>query len=87
MSHIYQREAQFNEEWMVVLTTDHGGNGTGHGGQDNIAETRYVWYVIRSPSFTKILIPQGKTVDLLPTMMKWIGVSSSNLGLDGTSLY
>lgn len=87
MTQIYVRETQFNEEWMVVLTTDHGGQGTGHGGQDNITETRYVWYAVRTPNFTNTLIPQGQTVDLLPTMMKWLGVSSSNLGLDGASLY
>lgn len=87
MSQIYLREMQFNEEWMVVLTTDHGGQGTGHGGQDNIAETRFVWYAVRTPNFTSTMISQGETVDLLPTMMKWLGVSNSNSGLDGTSLY
>lgn len=87
MSHIYQREAQFNEEWMVVLTTDHGGNGTGHGGQDNLNETRYVWYVVRSPSFTNSLINNGESVDLLPTMMKWLGASTNGMSLDGTAIY
>jgi arylsulfatase A-like enzyme len=87
MSHIYQREAQFNEEWMVVLTTDHGGNGTGHGGQDNLNETRYVWYVVRSPSFTNSLINNGESVDLLPTMMKWLEVSTNGMSLDGTAIY
>jgi arylsulfatase A-like enzyme len=72
---------------MVVLTTDHGGLGTGHGGQDNIDETRYVWYVVRTPSFSCTSIYEGKTVDLLPTMMKWLGVSSSNFNLDGNALY
>lgn len=87
MSHIHQREAQFNEEWMVVLTTDHGGNGTGHGGQDNLNETRYVWYVVRSPSFTNSLINNGESVDLLPTMMKWLGASTNGMSLDGTAIY
>ena len=87
MSHIYQREAQFNEEWMVVLTTDHGGNGTGHGGQDDLNETRYVWYVVRSPSFTNSLINNGESVDLLPTMMKWLGASTNGMSLDGTAIY
>lgn len=87
MTQVYLREMQFNEEWMVVLTTDHGGQGTGHGGQDNITETRFVWYAVRTPNFTSTMIAQGETVDLLPTMMKWLGVSSSNSVLDGTSLY
>jgi len=87
MSHIYQREAQFNEEWMVVLTTDHGGNGTGHGGQDNVAETRYVWFVVRTPGLTGNLLNQGVSVDLLPTMLDWMQVPIEGLPLDGSPLY
>jgi hypothetical protein len=29
----------------------------------------------------------GKVVDLLPTMMKWMGCEIGGLDLDGTSLY
>ena len=87
MAKISERETLYNEEWMVVLTTDHGGLGTGHGGQDNIDETRYVWYVVRTPGFSSTSLNEGKTVDLLPTMMKWLGVTSSNYNLDGVSLF
>ncbi|MBM3165635.1 MAG: hypothetical protein FJZ80_09275 [Bacteroidetes bacterium] len=87
MTQIYLRETQFNEEWMVVLTTDHGGQGTRHGGQDNITETPYVWYAVRTPNLIGTMIPQGETVDLLPTMMKWLGISTNGMSLDGTAIY
>lgn len=87
MNQIKQREIQKNEKWMVVLTTDHGGEGTGHGGQDQLDQTRYVWYVVRTPDFTSNQVPEGKTVDLLPTILKWMACSSSTSGLDGTALY
>ena len=87
MSNIKQREQDFNEQWMVVLTTDHGGEGTGHGGQDDLLQTRYVWQVVRTPLFSTSNQAQGKVVDLLPTMMKWMGCEISGLDLDGTALY
>lgn len=87
MDQIHVREGSMNEEWMVVLTTDHGGSGTGHGGQDDLNETRYVWYVVRSPNFTNSLINNGESVDLLPTMMKWLGASTNGMSLDGTAIY
>ena len=87
MSKIKQREQDFNEQWMVVLTTDHGGDGTGHGGQDDLLQTRYVWQVVRAPLFSSSNQTHGKVVDLLPTMMKWMGCEIGGLDLDGTSLY
>lgn len=33
MQEIQKRELASNEEWLVLITADHGGNGTGHGRQ------------------------------------------------------
>jgi len=87
MAKVKEREAQYNEEWMVVLTTDHGGEGTGHGGQDNLQQTRRVWYVVRTPTLMQNLINDGKIVDLMPTMLTWMNCPLSGLTLDGNSLY
>lgn len=38
------RENYTNEEWIVVLTTDHGGIGTSHGG--NSEEERVVFFIV-----------------------------------------
>lgn len=32
-----------NEDWMILLTTDHGGVGTGHGGNTNTE--RHIWWM------------------------------------------
>lgn len=72
---------------MVVITSDHGGNGTGHGGQDDIAETRYVWFVVRTPGLTSNLLNQGVSVDLLPTMLEWMQVPIEGMPLDSAPLY
>jgi arylsulfatase A-like enzyme len=75
----------YNEEWMVVVTTDHGGEGTGHGDQDDLEQTRKVWSVIRTPGATKYELTQMNSVDLVPTMLKWLGISGLT-NLDGVSL-
>lgn len=85
MTQIYLRENLYGEKWMVVLTTDHGGEGTGHGGQDDLPQTRKVWAVIRTPNQEMIELQQFKSVDLLPTMLKWLGIENV-LNLDGTAL-
>lgn len=38
---IRRRTAYDNEDWLIVITTDHGGIGTGHGGQS--VEERTIW--------------------------------------------
>lgn len=37
-----------NEDWLVLLTTDHGGIGTGHGGNSNTE--RKIWWMAWGPS-------------------------------------
>jgi len=85
LENVYWRESNLNEEWLVVVTTDHGGEGTGHGGQDDLPQTRNVWAVLRFPNQSQIEIPSFKIVDVLPTILKWFGVNP-NSNLDGTSL-
>lgn len=38
---VQAREVEFNEEWLVIATTDHGGSGKGHGAQ--VYEHRSTW--------------------------------------------
>lgn len=85
MEVVYSRELAYNEEWMVVVTTDHGGEGTGHGGQDDLSQTRYVWAVIRTPNSAAIQLNQMNSVDLMPTMLKWLDIIGVP-NLDGLSL-
>lgn len=45
---LYQRPTYNQEDWLILLTTDHGGIGTTHGGQSNTE--RHIWWVASGPS-------------------------------------
>lgn len=89
MTIVEEREELYNEEWLVVITTDHGGEGTGHGNQYNLPQTRFVWSIIRRPDLTSsVQLPVVNSVDLLPTIFKWMNIPvPSTWNLDGTALY
>lgn len=48
---IKEREKEFNEEWLIVFSNDHGGIGQSHGGQS--AEERTTWIVSNRKLDTK----------------------------------
>jgi predicted AlkP superfamily pyrophosphatase or phosphodiesterase len=89
MMTIEQRESFYNEEWLIVISTDHGGEGTGHGNQYDLPQTRFVWSILRKPGMNgPIEIPMVNSVDLLPTMLNWINIPlQSNWNLDGVILF
>lgn len=89
MKQIKYREANYQEDWMTVLCTDHGGEGTGHSGQDNLSQTRQVWFIVTGHGITpKVLVSYHANTDLLPTMLKYLGVPIDTAwGLDGQALY
>ncbi|MEN9302947.1 MAG: hypothetical protein RL264_1376 [Bacteroidota bacterium] len=83
MEFVYNQENSTQNRYLVVLTTDHGGSGTGHGGQDDLDVTRKVWGIIRKPEIqNQILIESANAVDLLPSMLSWLGVTKPS-NLDG----
>ncbi len=43
LSALYARPAYANEDWLILLITDHGGNGLFHGG--NSDEERHIWWI------------------------------------------
>lgn len=43
-----------NEDWIIMLTTDHGGTGTGHGGNTN--DERHIWWVANGPGIPRLQI-------------------------------
>jgi hypothetical protein len=55
-----------NEEWMVIMTTDHGGIGTGHGGPTRVE--REIWWVASGPGVpqAQISIDLPSVADLFP---------------------
>jgi hypothetical protein len=63
------------EDWLVLVGTDHGGQGTGHGGGRMIPEIRHTFLIVSGPSAIR-----GKTeeptyqVDLVATALTHLGV-------------
>lgn len=47
---LYSRPNYANEDWLVLVTTDHGGIGTGHGGIT--LEERHIWWIANGKDVT-----------------------------------
>lgn len=69
------REANFDEEWMIVVTTDHGrtDNGYGHGGQSERERTTWVSTNIEVNDYfnSKHLA----IIDIAPSIYRYMGFS------------
>lgn len=64
---LYARPNYANEDWLILVITDHGGIGTGHGGIT--WEERHIWWVASGASVThqQITAPDPGTYNLLGT--------------------
>lgn len=73
---IESRPNRKNEEWLVLVTTDHGGVGTGHGGGHDNPEVACSWLIVSGDGAAqgKIAGERGQ-VDLVPTAFKHLGVA------------
>jgi predicted AlkP superfamily pyrophosphatase or phosphodiesterase len=70
---IKEREQNHNEEWLIVITTDHGRDaetGKNHGGQSD--RERITWIVSNKPILSK-KSPLA-IVDILPSICEFMGV-------------
>ncbi|MFM7636839.1 MAG: alkaline phosphatase family protein [Crocinitomicaceae bacterium] len=89
MELVRYRENRFQEEWMVIVTTDHGGCEGHHDQQEDKKETRFIWYVIRTPNQAPLNLTAEKTnlVDILPTLFEWLNIpNKKEWNLDGKVL-
>jgi hypothetical protein len=85
------RKQKYKEDWLIVVTTDHGRDpktGRGHGGQSD--RERGSWIATNAHplnNYTKNL--QASVVDILPTIARFLDVklSANELNeIDGTPL-
>lgn len=90
MQSVHHREQTFNEEWLVIITTDHGRDAVSaknHGGQSD--RERNTWIVMnKRPDHTAF---ENKTaiVDIFPTIATFLKIKLSESvakELDGISL-
>lgn len=68
---IRYREEQFKEDWMIVVTTDHGRDkktGKSHGGQS--VRERTIWVVTNSNSLNESFGYMPAMVDIMPSILK-----------------
>lgn len=73
------REKEYNEDWLIVITTDHGRDpktGRDHGGQSD--RERASWIATNAgPLNTYAQKGQASVVDILPTIARHINISLS----------
>lgn len=67
------REANFDEEWMIVVTTDHGReeNGHGHGGQSS--RERITWISTNVAVNSHFKTPSLSITDITPSICRFMG--------------
>lgn len=87
---ISYREAKFNEEWLMVITTDHGRDektGRGHGGQSN--RQRSTWMVSNYKNLNSYAAYFDiGIVDIMPSIARYLNVKlprNVEQEIDGTS--
>ena len=84
------REENFNEEWMMIATTDHGRDNTGywHGGQS--ARERTTWVAVNQPVNERMTSGTSAITDINPSICKFMGFevpADIEREQDGTSFY
>lgn len=69
------REANFDEEWMIVVTTDHGRgeNGYGHGGQS--WRERTTWISTNVPVNDYFTSGNLAIIDIAPSISRYLGMT------------
>ena len=64
------------EDWLIVVCTDHGGLGTGHGGGREKPEIRNVFLIVSGPAALRGTSEEPTThVDIVPTLLTHLGVA------------
>ena len=84
------REANFNEEWMVVITTDHGREYNGfHHGEQSYSE-RSCWVSTNIETNERLSRGAGAIIDINPSICRFMGFEVPQDVLweqDGVSFY
>jgi len=73
---IRYREQHFGEDWLILITTDHGreeSSGRGHGGQTPRQRTTWIVTNTRHLNAYSRYDSPG-IVDIMPTMARWLGL-------------
>ncbi len=84
------RQKNYDEDWMVFITTDHGRDaktGQGHGGQSE--RERATWMVTNAKDLNPVFESTPGIVDIMPTLARHLDLSlpkEQAFEVDGTPL-
>ncbi len=67
------REANFDEDWMVVVTTDHGRDDSGHGHGGQTERERTTWISTNVPVNTHFGDKNLGIIDIAPSISRYLG--------------
>lgn len=72
---VQARQAQFNEDWLIIVTTDHGRDATGmeHGGQSE--RERTIWIATDSKRLNAHFRETPAIVDISPSLVAHLGLN------------
>jgi predicted AlkP superfamily pyrophosphatase or phosphodiesterase len=76
------RSSFADEDWQIVVTTDHGGIGRDHGGSSAVETTIPFLVTSRETPLGGGLV---RNVDVTPTVLAHFGIDPAPLGLDGVA--
>lgn len=84
---IIDNKRLFDENWMCILVSDHGGDGYSHGDYNNI-KIRETVFIVEHPSQNFKSQHKSNMTDIAPTVLDFIGISSANFDCsrDGQSI-
>ncbi|MGB3618876.1 MAG: alkaline phosphatase family protein [Catalinimonas sp.] len=85
---VQRRARAHNEEWMILITTDHGrdaATGRDHGGQSE--RERTIWMTTNLPNLNAYFHNQQPAmVDILPTIARFMDFDVPHTELDGVPM-
>jgi hypothetical protein len=71
------------ENWLVLISADHGGQGTGHNAQQGLINWEVPFVISGNSVPDGMQLGQGTLRDIVPTALWHLGVDPYLLGLDG----
>jgi hypothetical protein len=71
------------ENWLVIITADHGGQGTGHHAGQGLINWEVPFVISGNSVPDGVQLGQGTLRDVVPTALWHLGIDPYSLGLDG----
>ena len=84
---IEEKRNDLEEDWLFIIISDHGGDGTGHGDAENPHINQTIFFS-QHPDLTFKPNYITNQTDLAPTILDYMGVSSEEIDckMDGISI-